>query len=221
MAKAAEWNHSIVLENTGGFVAKQLHLGGSGPMLPRAYGGVPTRHFGEFERFMTQPRTLVFSSAVPSLERGSVTAPRAALNGCPWHDVKAMLREVGLRPTRQRMALGWILFGKGDRHITAEMLYEEASKAKVPVSLATVYNTLHQFTEVGLLRQVAVDGSKTYFDTNASEHHHFFVEGESNLLDIPDADMVVGKMPTAPEGYEITRIDVVVRLRRKPVIGGQ
>jgi Fur family iron response transcriptional regulator len=170
---------------------------------------------------MTQPRTLVFSSAVPSLEPGSVMAPRAALNGCPWHDVKAMLREVGLRPTRQRMALGWILFGKGDRHITAEMLYDEASKAKVPVSLATVYNTLHQFTEVGLLRQVAVDGSKTYFDTNASEHHHFFVEGDSNLLDIPDADMVVGKMPTAPEGYEITRIDVVVRLRRKPGMGGQ
>ena len=107
------------------------------------------------------------------------------MTGCPWHDVKAMLREVGLRPTRQRMALGWILFAKGDRHITAEMLYEEATKAKVPVSLATVYNTLHQFTDVGLLRQVAVDGSKTYFDTNASQHHHFFVEGENSLLDIP------------------------------------
>ena len=79
------------------------------------------------------------------------------------------------------MALGWILFGKGDRHITAEMLYEEATKAKVPVSLATVYNTLHQFTDVGLLRQVAVDGSKTYFDTNVSQHHHFFVEGENDL----------------------------------------
>ena len=76
-------------------------------------------------------------------------APRADLTGCPWHDVKAMLRQVGLRPTRQRMALGWILFAKGDRHLTAEMLYEEATKAKVPVSLATVYNTLHQFTEVG------------------------------------------------------------------------
>jgi len=85
-------------------------------------------------------------------------AERAALTGCPWHDVKAMLRQVGLRPTRQRMALGWMLFARGDRHITAEMLYEEASKAKVPVSLATVYNTLHQFTDVGLLRQVAVDG---------------------------------------------------------------
>jgi Fur family transcriptional regulator, iron response regulator len=143
------------------------------------------------------------------------SAARADLNGCPWHDVKAMLRDVGLRPTRQRMALGWILFAKGDRHLTAEMLYEEASKAKVPVSLATVYNTLHQFTEVGLLRQVAVDGSKTYFDTNVSEHHHFYVEGENALVDIPNAETIVGKMPAAPDGFEIARIDVVVRLKRK------
>ena len=165
---------------------------------------------------MSLPRTIVFSTPVdPAAPRAAAHRP-ADLNGCPWHDVKSMLREVGLRPTRQRMSLGWILFAKGDRHITAEMLYEEASKAKVPVSLATVYNTLHQFTEVGLLRQVAVDGSKTYFDTNASDHHHFFVEGENHLLDIPDSDVVVGKTPIAPEGYEIARIDVVVRLRRKP-----
>src|SRR5262252_3178964 len=136
-------------------------------------------------------------------------------NGCPWHDVLALLREVGLRPTRQRMALGWLLFAKGDRHLTAEMLYEEANRAKIAVSLATVYNTLHQFTEVGLLRQVAVDGSKTYFDTNVSDHHHFFVEGEHALVDIPSAAVMLDKMPAAPEGYEIARVDVVVRLRRK------
>src|ERR1700745_2797238 len=130
---------------------------------------------------MTQPRTMVISRAVKPAA-ADLQARRADLNGCPWHDVKAMLREVGLRPTKQRMALGWILFAKGDRHLTAEMLYEEASKAKVPVSLATVYNTLHQFPGVGLLRQVAVDGSKTYFDTNATEHHHFFVEGGEELL---------------------------------------
>jgi Fur family transcriptional regulator, iron response regulator len=137
------------------------------------------------------------------------------LTGCPWHDVKSKLRDVGLRPTRQRMALGWILFAKGDRHVTAEMLYEEATRAKVPMSLATVYNTLHQFTEVGLLRQVAVDGSKAYFDTNNSEHHHFYVEDQNDLMDIPSTDVVVGKAPVPPEGYEIARIDVVVRLRRK------
>ena len=166
---------------------------------------------------MTQTRTFGMPLAKVGVSADAASASsRAALNGCPWHDVKAKLREVGLRPTRQRMALGWILFGKGDRHLTAEALYEEATRAKVPVSLATVYNTLHQFTEVGLLRQVAVDGSKAYFDTNASAHHHFFVEGEDAVLDIPGAEVLVGKIPTPPEGYEVARVDVVVRLRRKP-----
>ncbi len=165
---------------------------------------------------MNPPRTIVFSTPTeaPVGQQALPMSRPVDLTGCPWHDVKSMLRDVGLRPTRQRMALGWILFAKGDRHLTAEMLYEEATKAKVPVSLATVYNTLHQFTEVGLLRQVAVDGSKTYFDTNASEHHHFFVEGENELVDIPGADVIVDKMPVAPEGYEIARIDVVVRLKK-------
>ena len=166
---------------------------------------------------MTQVRTTVYSEPHPLGAGGdSISAQaRAELTGCPWHDVKALLRQVGLRPTRQRMALGWILFAKGDRHLTAEMLYEEATKAKVPVSLATVYNTLHQFTDVGLLRQVAVDGSKTYFDTNTTAHHHFFVEGDNALVDIPGAEEIVSKMPSAPAGYEIARIDVVVRLRKK------
>jgi Fur family iron response transcriptional regulator len=146
---------------------------------------------------------------------GSAASDGPDMTGCPWHDVKSMLRHVGLRPTRQRMALGWLLFGKGNRHLSAEALYEEASRAKVPVSLATIYNTLHQFTEVGLLRQVAVDGTKAYFDTNTSIHHHFFVEDEDKLLDIQSTEMLFGKVPTPPEGYEIARVDVVVRLRRK------
>jgi Fur family iron response transcriptional regulator len=135
--------------------------------------------------------------------------------GCPIHDVRTMLREVGLRPTRQRMALGWILFAKGDRHVTAEMLYDEATKARVPVSLATVYNTLHQFTEAGLLREIAVDGSKAYFDTNLSDHHHFIVDGETTVFDIPGPHVAVDRLPEAPAGYEVARVDVVVRLRRK------
>jgi Fur family transcriptional regulator, iron response regulator len=148
-------------------------------------------------------------------------SPASAVGGRPQHaltggdDVRTMLRSIGLRPTRQRMALGRILFGKGDRHVTAEILYEEALSAKVPVSLATIYNTLHQFTDAGLLRQVAVDGSKTYFDTNVSEHHHFFIEGENDLVDILPSEVVVGSTPVPPEGYEVARIDVVVRLRRK------
>ena len=164
----------------------------------------------------TPSRAMVFTAAATAPEHAPMQARRAALTGCPWHDVKAMLRQVGLRPTRQRMELGWLLFGKGDRHITAEMLFEEANHGKAPVSLATVYNTLHQFTDAGLLRQVAVDGSKSYFDTNSSQHHHFFVEEENALFDIPDANVFVGKPPIPPEGYEIARIDVVVRLRRKP-----
>jgi Fur family iron response transcriptional regulator len=139
----------------------------------------------------------------------------ARRTGCPFHDVREMLREVGLRPTRQRLALGWLLFAKGDRHVTAEILHEEAIKARFPVSLATVYNTLHQFTEVDLLREVAVDGSKTYFDTNASDHHHFYLEGHNELLDIPAQQVGVDRLPEAPEGYEVARVDVVVRLRRK------
>jgi Fur family transcriptional regulator, iron response regulator len=163
---------------------------------------------------MTQPHTIVFSSALEEAAERRL-AELAALTGCPWHDVRAMLRQVGLRPTRQRMALGWILFGKGDRHVTAELLYEEASKAKVPVSLATIYNTLHQFTQAGLLRQVAVDGSKTYFDTNASDHQHFFVEDENILVDIPAAEAMMNELPTPPPGYKIARVDIVIRLKRE------
>jgi len=139
---------------------------------------------------------------------------KPTLTGCPWHDVDTMLRSAGLRPTRQRMALGWLLFGKGPRHLTAEMLYEEATLAKVTVSLATIYNTLNQLT-AGLLRQVAVDGTKTYFDTNATAHHHFYLEHNHELIDIPDPHLVPHRMPDVPEGYEISRIDMVVRLRKK------
>lgn len=135
--------------------------------------------------------------------------------GCVVSQVKARLQAAGLRPTRQRMGLGWLLFGQGDRHLTAEGLYEEARKARVPVSLATVYNTLHQFTEAGLIREVAVEGSKTYFDTNASNHHHFFIESENRLIDIEGSDIAVATLPNIPEGMEIARVDVVIRLRRK------
>ena len=125
-----------------------------------------------------------------------------------------MLRQAGLRPTRQRMALAAILFAHGNRHISAESLHAEASIQHVPVSLATIYNALHQFTEAGLLREVAVDGSKTYFDTNTGEHHHFFVEDDNEVIDIPDGQMGVGRVPEPPPGYAISRVDVVVRLRR-------
>ncbi|MBB5753232.1 Fur family iron response transcriptional regulator [Prosthecomicrobium pneumaticum] len=129
-------------------------------------------------------------------------------------EIRGLLRQAGLRPTRQRVALADLLFAQGPRHISAEGLHEEAMANRVPVSLATVYNTLHQFTEVGLLREVAVDGTKTYFDTNTDDHHHFFVEDDNEVLDVPLSSLRVEEIPVPPEGMEITRIDVIVRLRR-------
>lgn len=131
--------------------------------------------------------------------------------------IRDCVRGVGLRPTRQRLALAELLFAQGDRHLTAEQLHEEALTAGVPVSLATVYNALHQFTEVGLLRILAVEGSKTYFDTNTSDHHHFFIEGENRVFDIPEASVRVSHLPEPPEGMEIVNVDIVIKLR--PVRG--
>ncbi len=125
------------------------------------------------------------------------------------------VREAGLRPTRQRLALASLLFAKGDRHLSAEELHEEAVTAGVPVSLATVYNTLHQFTEAGLLRILAIEGAKTYFDTNTSDHHHFFIEGESRVFDIDPGAVRVENLPEPPEGMEIANVDIVIRLRPK------
>jgi Fur family transcriptional regulator, iron response regulator len=149
------------------------------------------------------------------------TRPQSGfMDGCPVHKLRAKLRQANLRPTRQRVALGWLLFGKGDRHVTAEILFEEAKAAKVPVSLATVYNTLHQFTTAGLLKEIAIDGPRTYFDTNPSSHHHFLIEESSALIDIPEGHVALDRLPNAPEGYEIARVDVVVRVRRaSPRVG--
>jgi len=132
---------------------------------------------------------------------------------CPISAVKSRLRTAGLRPTRQRMALGWLLFAKGDRHVSAEMLYEEAIRAREPLSLATVYNTLRQFSEAGLLRQVSVSGPKTFFDTNVSEHHHFYNEDDETVTDIPGSTIHVSGLPEAPEGMVISSVEVIVRLR--------
>lgn len=126
-----------------------------------------------------------------------------------------MLREAGLRPTRQRVALAELLFARGDRHISAELLFDEATNANVPVSLATIYNTLHQFTDAGLLKAISIDSNKTYFDTNIENHHHFFLEDTQDVVDIPENVISVSSFPTPPEGTEIVSIDVVVRVRKK------
>lgn len=131
----------------------------------------------------------------------------------PYSHLLDRLRAAGLRPTRQRLALAKLLFENGDRHITAEQLHTEALGSNIRVSLATVYNTLHQFTDVGLLREIVVDAGRSYFDTNTSNHHHFFYERSGKLLDIPGDMVVVAKVPEAPDGTVISRVDVIVRVQ--------
>ena len=120
---------------------------------------------------------------------------------------------VGLRPTTQRMALAGLLFRGGDRHVSASSLYEEAKAAKLKVSFATVYNTLNQFQAAGLLRQVAMEGERNFYDTNTSNHFHYYLEDRETLIDIDDSAIEVKGLPIPPASYEISRIDVVVRLR--------
>ena len=126
--------------------------------------------------------------------------------------ISQRLRKAGLRPTRQRVALATLLFGEGHRHVTAEELHAEAHSSRLPVSLATVYNTLNQFTDAGLLREVAIEGHRSYFDTNTSNHFHFYLEDERKLFDIPGDDLQVRGLPELPQGTRIRRIDVIVRL---------
>jgi Fur family transcriptional regulator, iron response regulator len=156
-------------------------------------------------------------SQPPSINAGQRNS-HLGVSSDPWCEYQELLRQAGLRPTRQRMVLAWMLFSNGNRHLTAEMLHDEAIRAKIPISLATIYNNLHQFTEIGLVQQIAVDGSKAFFDTNTAPHHHFFLIGEHALVDIPASHVVLGKVPEPPAGYEIARVDVVVRLRRRPGI---
>jgi Fur family transcriptional regulator, iron response regulator len=139
-----------------------------------------------------------------------VTVPKSRAS----RQVMDLLRHADLRPTRQRVALGRLLFDGEDRHVTAEQLHAEAVAAGEHVSLATVYNTLHQFKRAGLVRELAIDGSKAYFDTNTSNHNHFLLECTGTLMDIPSDAIEVSGLPEPPEGMKITHIDVVVRLAK-------
>lgn len=127
--------------------------------------------------------------------------------------VVGLLRRAGLRPTRQRIALASLLFSGHDRHVSAEQVYEEAIAARVSVSLATVYNTLNQFTEAGLLRELAVSGAKSFFDTRTSPHHHFWSEADGEMADVPAEEVEIARLPTPPEGMEIAGVEVMIRLR--------
>ena len=129
-------------------------------------------------------------------------------------ELAGRLRLAGLRPTRQRLSLAQILFGSGDRHVSAEALHQEALAAKINVSLATVYNTLNQFKAAGLLREVAFEGDRCFFDTNTSNHFHYYLEETGGLVDIGTETLEVTGLPALPDGTEIDRIDIIVRLRK-------
>ncbi|WFU80397.1 transcriptional repressor [Bradyrhizobium sp. CIAT3101] len=123
------------------------------------------------------------------------------------------LREAGMRPTRRRVLLAQLLFARGPRHVTAEMLFNEAIEAHIEVALATVYNTLSQFTQAGLLRRIMPNRSRSFFDTDARIHPHFYLVGEDTLIDIPEKRLFE-QMPEALPGYEISRLDIIVHIRR-------
>lgn len=133
----------------------------------------------------------------------------ALKRGAEW------LASGGMRPTRQRLSLAALLVGDGeDRHVTAESLYDLSVRSGDRVSLATVYNTLRAFCEAGLMNEVVVDGAKSYFDTRTDNHPHFFWEGENRISDAPAEELELARVPNAPAGAEVTRVDVVIRVRR-------
>jgi Fur family iron response transcriptional regulator len=131
----------------------------------------------------------------------------------PYSKPLEQLSSVGLRPTSQRMILAKLLFDGTRRHVTAEMLHDEVLKSQKKVSLATIYNTLHLFTKLGLLREIIVDSDCSYFDTNTTNHHHFYREDTRELIDIDESDIQIGHLPKPPEGSQITRVDMVVRTK--------
>ncbi len=155
---------------------------------------------------MTQGPVIPDTMATETVTKETVTKAR------PYSRVLDRLRAAGLRPTRQRLALAKLLFENGDHHVTAEMLHAEALGANVRVSLATVYNSLHQFTEAGLLREIVVDASRSYFDTNVTEHHHFFRESTGRLDDIAGDRIDLADIPAPPAGTVVKRIDVIIRI---------
>ena len=132
----------------------------------------------------------------------------------PFSQTLRRLKDAGLRPTRQRLALGKLLFDAGDRHVTAEQLHAEAGNKGIKVSLATIYNTLNQLTESGLMREVVVAPGRSYYDTNIEDHHHFFYEDDGTLKDIPRDAIALSALPGVPADAELSRVDVIVRLRR-------
>lgn len=126
--------------------------------------------------------------------------------------VKAILRRAGLRPTRQRIALGCLLFTDKHRHVTPDMLNEEALLIGEKLSVATVYNALNQFADAGLIRKISLHSERTYFDTDTGDHTHFYIHDEDRVIDIASNDVSVGPLPPPPAGYKVSKVDIVIHL---------
>lgn len=150
----------------------------------------------------------------PPVDRSCVSASSTTRPCCAGSDIASLLKAAGLRPTRQRLAIGDRLFRGGHCHVCADGLHQEALEDGLSMSLATVYNTLNQFADVGLLRRIAVGASRTYFDTDVGDHQHFYVEDERRIIDIPAGALCVGKLPIPPPGYRIAHVDITIRLKR-------
>jgi len=148
---------------------------------------------------------------VPEETRKRLRAERE-VGSAKFESADAILRRAGLRPTRQRLALGRLLFRGKHRHVTVDDLHRDVLQSGIRLSLATVYNTLNQFADAGLVRKVAVNGGRSYFDTDAGDHQHFYIEAEDRILDVPDDSITFGSLPPPPHGYEIAGVDVVIRL---------
>jgi Fur family transcriptional regulator, iron response regulator len=143
------------------------------------------------------------------MSASSETGPNAIERAEAW------LASGALRPTRQRLALAKLLVGDGlDRHVTAESLHEAARERDVSVSLATVYNTLRAFCDAGLMHEITVDGTRSYFDTRIDSHSHYYWEDDGALADAPNHAIRLASAPDIPEGATLARVDVVIRLRR-------
>lgn len=148
---------------------------------------------------------------VPEETRKRLRAERE-VGSAKFESADTILRHAGLRPTRQRLALGRLLFGGEHRHVTVDDLHRDVLQSGTQLSLATVYNTLNQFADAGLVRKVAVNGGRSYFDTDAGDHQHFYVEAEDRIFDVPEDSIAFGNLPPPPHGYEIAGVDVVIRL---------
>ena len=133
--------------------------------------------------------------------------PMSAYNGA----IKT-LEKNGIRATKQRRVLAKLIFDKGKRHISAENLFDEVKREERKISMATVYNTLKQFTSLGLIREIVVDQNKSLYCNNNQSHYHLYIEDEGKVIDIPTKNIDLD-IPSIPACLQLHNIDVIVRIR--------